>query len=667
VQGLQAGGDWWLPGDRNAALRQNKYDYLFSPALSEVVTDAILASRPFDTWAQFDACVEPLEGIPLEPIRPSWGTMASTLGGGDLLRANFDPNSMIRSLGPDQTRWRWVDKSDLIAYSTEGSLGSTGTYRISAVGRILSASGRLLAEASASAHVQGFSLLRQTSQRDFVAGRRLDEYLSLADPDLQCTTGASSSCSWRGAAWGPGQGLGTMTYPCPPTSLPGNAVQFDGSIGLATVELEALDPPAPIGGVGRLCFLHHFDDSWDADAGSSPGMLEDLLGATSHLQTELTRSVWTDPATDPNTLLADGAFLHPYHCPAYRVSGNLPDDATQGDHGVLSYWSKALSPVSHEFLCVRYVGTPGTGVPTQLLGVGALMQTSATGLVQTRGIVAENWAVYGSAMDRDHERSTRKSFPALAPNARWSLVTAVYDTDETTYGNDVAMDCLGVASGVPSYSYGTAFSALNIQKLTLDPDLTFCLGGENIGERGRVYPNSVIDEFAVYDFGDDLLKAKQDSSTWALERYHDGRYYKGNDVAFLSAALLPDAGRPVRLLAASWTERSPLQPRLLSDSNVSDGIPRIIDPVLVDASGKSRVWLELDLLAGGGTLTGGALVPNLSQGDALGVTLKSFRYRVRFRTELNEPRNDPLLETPFLDDVTFAWQPLSGPRILAWE
>jgi hypothetical protein len=32
-----------------------------------------------------------------------------------------------------------------------------------------------------------------------------------------------------------------------------------------------------------------------------------------------------------------------------------------------------------------------------------------------------------------------------------------------------------------------------------------------------------------------------------------------------------------------------------------------------------------------------------------------------------DPLNQPVLETPWFDDITFAWQPLSGPRVLSWE
>ena len=41
--------------------------------------------------------------------------------------------------------------------------------------------------------------------------------------------------------------------------------------------------------------------------------------------------------------------------------------------------------------------------------------------------------------------------------------------------------------------------------------------------------------------------------------------------------------------------------------------------------------------------------------------------RVLFRNNLTDPTNQGVLETPFLDDITFTWQPASGPRVLSWQ
>ena len=63
--------------------------------------------------------------------------------------------------------------------------------------------------------------------------------------------------------------------------------------------------------------------------------------------------------------------------------------------------------------------------------------------------------------------------------------------------------------------------------------------------------------------------------------------------------------------------------------------------------------------------SGAALQP-LAQGGRLDQVLPSFHFRARFCLDLEDFWEDSLLETPWLDDVTFACQPLSGPRILSY-
>ncbi len=403
-------------------------------------------------------------------------------------------------------------------------------------------------------------------------------------------------------------------------------------------------------------------------------MLRDPKGATDLLQTDLGQSVWPARGVEPNTLFPDGAYIQPGHGPSYRAAGNLPDDADLGDHGVLSYWVKMTvspwpdPPMRPHFLCVRYDGSN-----TQVLcAVDASWPAS-----KYNGILAENWADPGDVRDPGHERVCARFGQFLHPDARWCLATALYDTDQTLSRHEVDYQLQGVfpvQSTDQAYQGTKPFSTTGIQKLTLDTDLTFCIGGEILGNwNGKWwhgYPNQVMDEFAVLDFGDDFDAAQTTATTWSRLLFRDGRYYKGGDGAFLSAPLSPDAGRPVRLLAVSWTERSPLESRLLLRGTFGT-IPRMIDPVLVDATGKARVRVDLDLLDPDGALDARdgdpVLLRHLVQGGPAGVVLGRFRYRVRFPTDLVHPADDPLLETPFLDDVTFAWQSLSGPRILAWR
>ena len=77
--------------------------------------------------------------------------------------------------------------------------------------------------------------------------------------------------------------------------------------------------------------------------------------------------------------------------------------------------------------------------------------------------------------------------------------------------------------------------------------------------------------------------------------------------------------------------------------------------------------MEVDIMDEAGT------VRPMAEGAAVGLGLPRFRYRVRIDanpvnpvTGASDRINQPVLETPFLDDITFLWQPASGPRIRTW-
>ena len=81
---------------------------------------------------------------------------------------------------------------------------------------------------------------------------------------------------------------------------------------------------------------------------------------------------------------------------------------------------------------------------------------------------------------------------------------------------------------------------------------------------------------------------------------------------------------------------------------------------------ESRLGVALDDAAGS------VLIPSLVQGQGISQTLAGFRYRVRFLPTPTWPDqvyrdNHPVLECPWFDDITFAWQGAGGPRVLTWE
>ncbi len=679
------------------------------PTMAASIADAMVAARPFGSWEAFGVFCDGLvpgtiTGAYLGDHGGNVPQGGGNLCGADLLKANFDPNTMSNKELPDQLRWRWIDKTDLSTWSTEGSLGPTGTFRIGVVGRVLDSQGKVLAEATAGATVAAFSLLRQTSQKDFVAGRTyLKDYLSLADASPDPTEGATASPAW----WGgppPGVGLAAMTYPCSPLalpkpSLPGNPAETDGAIGLATVQV----PEGP----HDPTFVHHFDDSWDADVGQPPGRRDSGINDASLAAMDLSKGVWpSSPGAEPSTFCPDGVHIQEGRSPAFQALGNLPVTLTSNltgtsdidNHGALSYWVKPLYYLgrfefalpqdweyTYDFSCVRTAG----GV-TQVLMLGRNQSFW--------GMCLENYAPPRDPLDQaglmNCERMSLDcdddALPLEAhrlPGARWYLATATWDTFDSDNQDIQVRGARTTSVSCPAFSsvYPDPFAASQNQNLTPDAGICMVLGGQEAAGfpdtfGSRTYGNQVIDEFAIYDFGNVGAAAIAQNLDWSSDRFMAGRYCR-QDARFLSGVIEPDPGRPARLLRADWTACLPREtrkelwvPAAFGGNNVGiiggfipeGGTDRFLDPLLDDRPDPA-MRIELELLDEAGTLSGPALRPLARGGAVTTAPLQRFRYRVRFETTLENPASDPVLETPFLDDVTFFWQPVTGPKVLAWE
>ncbi|GEM_PF-484729 len=695
--------------------------YTISPPTAVSVVTQILARRQvrlFSDWGDFGAACDVMVPTAITGMNPG-AQGGRNLCGADLLKANFDPNTKLNKESPDQLMWRWIDKSDLTVWSTEGCFHPTGVFRISCQGRVTDLAGRVLAQAEAVSSVEAFRLLRQTTQKDFVASRTLTppagepRYLSLApavmgDPALPLQGyGATASALWWGGTPPPtGQGLAAMTYPCPVTALPGNAAEFDGSIALATVEMRTVHPAS-----GTLKFLQHFDDSWNAETVSGGTPAQRLFGGTGpdgKLQNDLTASVWPDPALplparQPNTLLPDGMSQQSSRSPCYQARTNIPGtqagEVTPSTHGALGYWIKSFQPFRQiEFCCVR---TKFTG-DTQAIVTGRRLMGFPYG--EQFGMLVESAAVLSDApnpsplppfMERQHKawRQDDPQLPPLTshklllPGGRWEMVTGAWDSDRLDPSQDVLyrLDALrpttsqdNVAPTYPPYTLTVSEELL--------PDTSAYLAMGEVRSMTLLQTSArhgaVLDEFAICDFGDDDSTAVpaepfQRALRWKDLRWRAGRYYKEGNAAFTSAVLSPLAGRKAVLLRARWTQYLPNEPRKEIRSNAqfspdppSSGQDRLIDPRL-NGTGDLAPRLDLELLDATGPLP--AVLQPLTQGAAIGRTLDAFRYRVTFRVTPVNPANgaadilnQPVLETPVLDDITFEWQSDAGPRILGW-
>ena len=665
IQGL-TGQSWELPGMAGVTVTT------IPPALAGDIADALIASRPFGAWTDFEAFCDDLAPGTVQgfnqvtlwggPSPQAWG--GGNLSVSDILKANFNPNTRSNKELPDQLLWKWIDKTDLSIWSTEGSLYSTGAFRVSASARVGTRDGRTRAAAAVSVQARAFTLLRRTSQRQFTASQ---SGFSLADDPAappQRTYGAGASWNVSGG----GCGLGAVSGPCAPMALADWAPGTDGRIALATTET---DPADPFPG-HKLTFLQHFDDGWDADLGAAPGRLPAPGGEDAALQTLLDRPVWPTAVTElPAGIYPDGAHIETARCPVYDGQANLPGAASRAG---LSYWTKYTYEPDGTGAGVSQFALRGSDPtdPYPIFWVG-LDYYGAWNVALLRATGSSRFAMLSEAPPT--------AAPLKTPGLRWHLVTCHLDLNAGGEGEDLSfrVDVTaapggGIPSGLPSPPLFDCQSGWlsPLGTVTVVPFSPFAWMFLGYSAAIDVPANQLIDEVAIADFGPDASEAAFLAGQWALARYRDGRYYKGEG-RFLSAPLDPVI--PSRLLKVWWTACLPSERReeLVLDlwNNVmpAAGAPRTPDSL---AQGRCRV--SLDLLTPAGTLDTStvpgadpAFLGTLVQGGSVGRLLRSFRYRVRLGVDLDDPDNSPVLESPVFDDVTFALQPASGPRVVSWE
>ncbi len=138
---------------------------------------------PFRTWHQFESFVASVPGFGQKrPKGKGWGfgQLKKKEWGADLVCANANPNTLLNCLQPDHQLRRAIDKSDLIASTTEFCFESTGTYVIRSLGRVTSTFHEVLATREIECEVRLFDLSRLTTQEDFEGA----EIKVLSSPDV---------------------------------------------------------------------------------------------------------------------------------------------------------------------------------------------------------------------------------------------------------------------------------------------------------------------------------------------------------------------------------------------------------------------------------------------------------------------------------------------------
>ncbi len=665
---------------------------------AQQAADAFLAcTGGLGTWQDFAAFCDTL--FP-DAAGDSALTLFTKRARRDLLKANFNPNTDLNKFNPNPSRWKTVDKSDLLAYSTEFSLFPIQPRDLESLGRVTDAQGHVLAFRRLTATLSGPAVLRLSSQQEFMAARSPDQCFSLSQPGPTRATWGS-----RRVAAAPG-GLGLQGYPEPVTAAP---AAYDGNLQLSTLETrngDLYDAPTLSPPTAAMTLLGTFDDGFDLEFGAGGLACQpDVLQVTAP---EVGKSLLD--AAKPNTLFPDGAYSEKGRAPGYLDFGNC-----EGFHGVLSLWAKPnytrLSPtdrLGHPFVLRTNQSddgrTTGSGSTNQFFFMGDVSFVTTYGLhMHFENQHSSSDQPAGAVTYSEHNFASPN--PAALSQAHvWELATMAWDFRSPVRDQCARVLCNdgqgGRTGGVEAYWATTdpgsglplppaGYSAQDITLPDLGGPHLLVLGSRRLRDIYEVSANKIaqgadatFDELAIYDFGGatplitppasnaDIQPASPSTflavDALASSRYREGRYYKGATYApawgptvaeqagsWLSAPLSLPKGALLRKVCWTW-----YRPSALPDDYA--------EVELLDAAASGYLWSQAQSRS---TLDGAWTAAR--QDWAPGRSLPGdFRLRVVFRRLAGSPTVDdvtPILDSPVLDDLTLCYTPPGGARLLTFD
>ncbi len=649
----------------------------------------------FDSWDEFSRFVD---------LRLPFLNQAQR----DLIKANANPNSDLNKFNPGETAFKLVDKSDLVASSTEFSLEPPPTLRMDACGRVLDGQGRILAERTLTLEAV-LERFRMTTQSEFCAGdlgvldvvgdeaafRRPGEAGFIAPSGGVERTSGSRLPAVLAAG---GKGLALQSYPepqwpgspCPPPAV------YDGGLQLATVEGE--DDPARNPG---LTFLASWDDRYDATfaKGSKTCTLDVQMGSPAD---SLLGRGPVGPAARLNMLYPDGCYSEADRTPGYEARANLGD----GLQGLLQFWYKpsygpefGAGPAfgrAPTFLNLCPMATPPAFITdggTQCFRIGAKRREFGKSLW---GALVENRFAGDLHIEQgpwfepwDPLRGAKAFWFAH----RWNLLTFQWNLRGANW---VDYGCLAVNATSHRDTYTQYYNTLPVfqpdgggpnpeaNRLTRD---TFREDGSigtpffYLGLRGcqinaaSTAADGTFDEFACLSRTTNMAECM----TLAQGTFSSGRYYKedaGLDPGVPEFVSCPiPLGKGTTVLGARWTL---VLPRCFS-------APMDVEyPALDLWPNANRVFYGSGEVLSLRDKTAGAIMSFLDgsgsplavsrDGGPLAVPLAGgiLKIGANLCPRLGDNTGDweklkaPILESPVLDDITLTYVPAGGPRILAW-
>lgn len=465
----------------------------------------------------------------------------------DAILANCCPNSDLNDVFPNATLYRFLDKNDLLQYTTELCFEPTGVFRIESLGMIADGDS-VYAHMEINASIRAFETARLTSQSHFFPDAvsldaTVDRQSELfgANPSAIATAGGWSDIEDMDAPGGCLTQSGPEALALSDPRRIGENV-YDGYVTLASVQTDNLTGSASN-------FRASFNGTLSADVGwnQTPRYL-DIVPDPEEVPTE-GRLLFSQayaaatPGATPGNLFFDGAYSEAYRTLMFTSEnqfGAITPASTghpfgSGPRGTISFWCKpnwlperstrirklfSMATMSDKAAQARVVDP---FLDSDLCSEFMLMFLPQTRMDNAGQFWTAPGAVSGSAMfDGSSVQAPDRTFlfgagGGLFGNGAYSRGSRYYLTDCANYADfpnpDANGDGLVDATGRPYL----AFLGHRWSYFVLSWD--FSLPEPSIG----VYPKTLV--LAMHINGNDLGLQNQTGEYWRVPANSHGFWF----------------------------------------------------------------------------------------------------------------------------------------------
>ncbi len=301
---------------------------------------------PFRTWQQFEEFVGTVPGFGARKRGNGQGQGQNLPPGQakkltwplDLVMANCNPNTDLNCLFPEHQLWRAIDKSDLIATTTEFTFQSSGQYLVRSLGRVTTADFATDGEREIEVTFRLYDIVRLTSQEDFEnaaarVGSPSPDVMSLPEEVAQMTVEPYVDVNRNGRFDGPD------TF----TDLNGDGMRDGPAIYDGQIVLRPSDPPGtqpwgdPPAQLGFRCLINDSPSVGGLGPAVYPSFTGDTASPTPARGIPLASGSLRTTVDQGNSLLRDLDGANDY--PDLTPNGML----LRAEFGEAIYWDSILN------------------------------------------------------------------------------------------------------------------------------------------------------------------------------------------------------------------------------------------------------------------------------------------------------------------------------------